>query len=82
MSSLTPQTGAQPRRWKLYLSLGILVLGGAAGAVGWIEMQESNFQARYFNELAKTSTWTVEPGANKDIWFPYAGPYEQRLGYA
>ncbi len=84
MASLTPQETPRPKRRRrgLYLLLGTLVIGCAASTVGWIELQESNFQARYFNELAKTSTWTVEPGANKDIWFPYAGPYEQRLGYA
>jgi membrane peptidoglycan carboxypeptidase len=84
MASITPQEAAQPkpRRWKLYLSVGILVVGGAVATAGWIEIQESNFQASYFTELAKTSTWTVEPGTNKEIWFPSTGPYEQRLGYA
>uniref|UniRef100_Q47BY1 peptidoglycan glycosyltransferase n=1 Tax=Dechloromonas aromatica (strain RCB) TaxID=159087 RepID=Q47BY1_DECAR len=82
MASLTPQDSPRPRRWKLYLTLGILVLGTAVATAGWIELQESSFQARYFTEQAKTSTWTMESGADKDIWFPAAGPYEQRLGYA
>ncbi|MBS1129441.1 MAG: hypothetical protein H6R16_443 [Proteobacteria bacterium] len=82
MASLTPQDSPRPRRWKLYLTLGILVLGTAVATAGWIELQESSFQARYFTEQAKTSTWTMESGADKDIWFPATGPYEQRLGYA
>lgn len=82
MASLTPQDSPRTRRWKLYLSLGILVLGTAVATAGWIELQESNFQASYFTEQAKTSTWTMGSGADKDIWFPAAGPYEQRLGYA
>jgi membrane peptidoglycan carboxypeptidase len=84
MSSLKPQDILQPRlrRWKLYLSLGILILVTALAAVGWVELQDSGFQASYFTEQAKASTWTVEAGANKDIWLPSAGPYEQRLGYA
>lgn len=82
MASLTPQDSPRTRRWKLYLSLGILVLGTAVATAGWIELQESNFQASYFTEQAKTSTWTMGSGADKNIWFPAAGPYEQRLGYA
>ncbi|MBV2194222.1 MAG: transglycosylase domain-containing protein, partial [Azonexus sp.] len=82
MSSTASNDKPQPRRWKLYLALTILSVGAAAGAAAWIEIQESNFQAEYFSQLAKTSTWKLEPGEDKGIWLPNSGPYEQRLGYA
>lgn len=80
MTSPTPQV--QPKRWKLKLVLAALVLLTITAAAGWIEMEHSTFQASYFTEQAKTSTWTIEPGADKEIWLPSTGPYEQRLGYA
>ena len=71
-----------PKRWKLQTILGIIVLGSAAVGIAWLEMEESFLQASHFAEQAKASTWIVEPGADKDIWLPSAGPYDQRLGYA
>lgn len=54
MSSTASNDKPQPRCWKLYLALTILSVGAAAGAAAWIEIQESNFQAEYFSQLAKT----------------------------
>ena len=71
-----------PKRWKFQALLGVIVLGTAAVGVAWVEMEESFLQASHFAEQAKASTWSVEPGADKDIWLPSAGPYDQRLGYA
>ena len=68
-----------PKRWKLQTILGIIVLGSAAVGIAWLEMEESFLQASHFAEQAKASTWIVEPGADKDIWLPSAGPYDQRL---
>jgi len=86
MASIDPQQSyllqPHPRRWEFHLFLGLIVLGTTLAGVAWVELEESFFQASYFAEQAKTSTWTVEPGADKDIWLPSAGPYEQRLGYA
>ena len=82
MSGITSNDKAQPRRWKLYFSMTFLALLGAAGTVAWIELQESNFQAEYFHQQARASTWKIEPGADQGIWLPSSGPYEQRLGYA
>jgi len=82
MSGIAPNDKIQPRRWKLYLSVTVLALGAVVGTAIWVELQESGFQAGYFARLAKTSTWTVEAGDDKNIWLPSAGPYEQRLGYA
>ncbi|HSG22647.1 MAG TPA: transglycosylase domain-containing protein, partial [Azonexus sp.] len=84
MVGLNPQNSVPPprKRWKLYLSLVILLLFTAIAASGWIELQESHFQARYFAKQAKASSWTVESEGDKGIWFPTSGPYEQRLGYA
>jgi membrane peptidoglycan carboxypeptidase len=84
MASTDFQDSPKPRptRWKLYFFLGLLALLVAAGGAVVHELQQSTFQARYFAEQAKTSTWIVEPGADKDIWLPAVGPYDQRLGYA
>lgn len=86
MARIDPQQSyllqPHPRRWKFQALLGIIVLGTAAVGVAWVEMEESFLQASHFAEQAKASTWSVEPGADKDIWLPSAGPYDQRLGYA
>ncbi|MGB4065120.1 MAG: glycosyl transferase family 51, partial [Azonexus sp.] len=86
MSSIDPQQSyllqPRPQRWKFHLLLGLIVVGTALAGVAWVELQESFIQASHFAERARTSTWTVEPGADKDIWLPTTGPYEQRLGYA
>lgn len=82
MSGIASNDKNQPRRWKLYLPVTVLALGAVAGTIAWIEFQDSSFQADYFARLAKTSTWTIEPGEDKSIWLPSSGPYEQRLGYA
>lgn len=82
MASTKPQDPTPPRRrWKLHFFLVLLILIGAIGGVGWIEFEESTFQARYFHDQARASTWTLEAGPNTDLWIPNAGPYEQRLGY-
>jgi len=86
MARIDPQQSyllqPHPKRWKFQLFLGLIVVGAALASVAWVEMEESFLQAGYFAERAKASTWTVEPGADKEIWLPSAGPYEQRLGYA
>ena len=73
MSGNTPNDQPRPSRWKLYFSLTFLALAGAAGTVAWIELQESNFQAEYFHQQARTSTWKLEPGADSGIWLPSSG---------
>ncbi|AXS80313.1 transglycosylase domain-containing protein [Dechloromonas sp. HYN0024] len=80
MASLTPQAPQKFLKSKFFLAT--LGLGAVIAGVTWIELQDSGFQASYFAEQAKASTWTVEAGVDKDIWLPSAGPYEQRLGYA
>ncbi|UCV21626.1 transglycosylase domain-containing protein [Ferribacterium limneticum] len=86
MARLDPQQSyllqPHPPRWKFQLILGLIVVGAALAGAAWVELQESFIQASHFAERAKTSTWTIEPGADKDIWLPGTGPYEQRLGYA
>ena len=82
MSGNTPNDKPRPSRWKLYLSLTFLAMVGVAGTAAWIELQESNFQAEYFHQQARASTWKLEPGEDAGIWLPSSGPYEQRLGYA
>ncbi|MFN4340792.1 MAG: transglycosylase domain-containing protein [Azonexus sp.] len=82
MSGKTPNDPPRPSRWKRYLSLTFLALAGVAGTAAWIELQESGFQAEYFHQRARTSTWQLEPGADTGIWLPSNGPYDQRLGYA
>ena len=83
MASTNFQDSPKPRptRWKLYFILGLIALLAAAGGAAIYEAQTSHFQAEYFAAQAKTSTWSVEPGVDKDIWLPGVGPYDQRLGY-
>ena len=46
------------------------------------EVQNSNFQARYFAEAASKFRFWIEPGPSPSIRFPQNGPYDQRLGYS
>ncbi len=70
-------------RWKWLMFVGIAALVGLAAYFVSLEMQTSRLQARYFASLGRQVSFSIEPGASRDIRFPSpGGPYDWRLGYA
>jgi membrane peptidoglycan carboxypeptidase len=67
--------------WLLFM-LAIASSIVAAGIWATEEMRSSKTQARNFAHLAGQMTADLQQGANPQAWFPEAGPYNQRLGYA
>lgn len=63
--------------WSVF-ALTLVALGVAA----WYEITRSPLQARYFTNLARQMTFSVEPGRSDSIRFPDAGPFDIRLGYS
>ena len=51
------------------------------GVMIYHEMHTSQFQARYFSEIAKQLNYKLEKGISPAIRFPGYGPYDERLGY-
>lgn len=72
-----------PRRWGFKLALiGILLLACYFVfdmIVG--EMQSSRLQARYIAKYAADIDYKLQPGQSREIRFPDAGPFDERLGY-
>ena len=46
------------------------------------EMRTSDYQARFFADLASKASYTAGPGPSPSIRFPQSAPYDDRLGYA
>lgn len=69
------------RRVRVVAAVVAIAVFGAALFVS-TELQSSDFQARYFSELAGKLNFRVEPGPSPSIRFPQRGPYDQRLGYS
>ena len=66
-------------RPKWFVSGAALLIVSAAAAV---EMNTGYVQSRLFSSWAGELTYSVQPGANKEVKFPSGGPQDLRLGYA
>ncbi len=73
---------ARPVRWLRWLALasGALVAVAFAFAAAR-ELARSELQSRWIAPFARAASFEVGPGATPDLWFPSAGPYDERLGY-
>ncbi|MDD3370976.1 MAG: transglycosylase domain-containing protein [Alphaproteobacteria bacterium] len=60
--------------------LGVLLALGIAFAAD--EMETSALQARLFSEYGARVSFETQPGANRGMFFPKTGPYNERLGYS
>ena len=70
-------------RWKWLAFVGMAALVGLAAYFVSLEMQTSRLQARYFANLGRQVSFSVQPGPSDEIRFPSpGGPYDWRLGYA
>jgi hypothetical protein len=70
-------------RWKWLTFVALAALVGLLAYFVSLEMQTSRLQARYFTRIGRQVSFSVQPGASKDIRFPSpGGPYDWRLGYA
>lgn len=70
-------------RWKWLTFVGIAALVGVCAYFVSLEMQTSRLQARYFANLGRQVSFSVESGPSNDIRFPSpGGPYDLRLGYS
>jgi membrane peptidoglycan carboxypeptidase len=77
--------GSARRRLSWERVLVGVVVAGTVAVIAWglsIELQASPLQSRLFSKLASGFGYSVEPGPNPEARFPYAGPYDERLGYA
>ncbi len=45
------------------------------------ELRTSLIEATLLPKLAREMTWSIEPGASREIAFPQAGPFDERAGY-
>jgi membrane peptidoglycan carboxypeptidase len=82
-----------PFAWRIRTGAAAAVRRGAPRLPWWtvvvvlalagvLELRTSWAQSRVLAHVARTLTYTVEPGAGTSIRFPDAGPYDVRLGYA
>ncbi|MEO8121146.1 MAG: transglycosylase domain-containing protein, partial [Rhodoferax sp.] len=69
-------------RFRLVLAASVLVLLVVAGLLLTLEMRSSDYQARFFADLARKATYTVDAGPSPSIRFPQSAPYDDRLGYS
>ena len=67
---------------KFILASSVLVLLLVIGLLAAQEMRSSNYQARFFTELAGKASYTVGSGPSPSIRFPQSAPYDDRLGYS
>jgi len=59
----------------------LLILLSVAGWIVINELHSSQFQARYFSNIASKLKYEVANGISSSIRFPKFGPYDKRLGY-
>src|SRR5450830_1011692 len=72
------------RRSRVKPALLLLLLMLLSLAAWWVvdETRTSAMQAKFFSQMARKSSWKVEPGPSNAIRFPSDSPYDERLGYA
>jgi len=69
-------------RFKIHLAALVLLLLVVAGLLIAQEMRSSDYQARFFTELASKAGYTLGAGPSPAIRFPQSAPYDDRLGYS
>ncbi|MDE1168030.1 MAG: transglycosylase domain-containing protein [Pseudomonas sp.] len=77
-----PKSPRQRHLWRRLFWLLVLIALVTLGFAIASEMRTSKLQAREFSKLAKTLTYTLEPGPSKAIAYPGSGPFDKRLGYS
>ena len=63
------------------LAVSLVLLIAAAGVLV-LELDSSRIQARHFSRQTQEFRFWVAPGPSPAIFYPEAGPFDQRLGYA
>jgi membrane peptidoglycan carboxypeptidase len=78
-----PRSLPTPKRAKgkttLVVALFLLTIVAVVGLS--FELRTSNLQSRYLTRIAQRATFTLQPGAAQESWYPSHGPYDERLGY-
>ena len=69
-------------RLKIALASSVLLLLVVLGLLVAQEMRSSDYQARFFADLASKASFAVAAGPSPSIRFPQSAPYDDRLGYA
>lgn len=74
---------APPRRrgFKLALTGILLLVSYITFSLIADELQSSSLQARYIAKYAADLDFKLQPGQSREIRFPDAGPFDERLGY-
>ena len=69
-------------RFRIELVSALLALLAVLGLLVASEMRTSDYQARFFADLASKASYTVGAGPSPAIRFPQSAPYDDRLGYS
>ena len=76
------QAGSFFSRFKVELTVAALALLVVVGLLGAQELRTSGHQARFFADLARKASYSVDAGLSPSIRFPQRAPYDDRLGYS
>ena len=68
--------------FKIVLASTVLIVLVATGVLAAQEMRSSDYQARFFADMAGKATYKLEAGPSPAIRFPGSGPYDDRLAYS
>ncbi len=69
-------------RLKVVLAAAVLIVLLVGGLLALQEMRTSDYQARFFADLAGKASYAVGAGPSPSIRFPQSAPYDDRLGYS
>ena len=70
------------RSFKFILASSVLVLLVVIGLLLAQEIRTSNYQARFFADLASKASYVIGAGPSPSIRFPQSAPFDDRLGYS